>query len=319
MFAGDHTGLRNPDADATQTPRVSVVTMTFNRPAALRRCLVSLVAQTMPAREFEVVVVDVSTPPVSDLLAEFATQLTVVHVIAPNGGVAANRNVGANRARGTVLAFLDDDCRANTEWLAQLTHTVEQHPTTMVAGRVVHEAPDTAVASAGQVITEAVDAFFNAPNAAPRFLPGLNFAINRQAYLALGGCDARYGRLAAEDRDFVDRWRVAGGGLAYVTRSFVHHDHRASLGGFVRQYVNYGRGAWRYHRLRRERGSGRMADDLRLHTSLPRYLRTPLARVPRAARVPVVALLVVWQLANAAGFAWQAVAETLVPTPKGER
>jgi hypothetical protein len=33
--------------------------------------------------------------------------------------------------------------------------------------------------------------------------------------------------------------------------------------------------------------------------------------------VPVVALLGVWQVANAAGFAWQAVAETIVPSQRG--
>jgi glycosyltransferase involved in cell wall biosynthesis len=293
--------------------------MTFNRPAALRRCLASLAAQTMSTDTFDVVVVDVSTPPVTNILAEFAAQLDLVHVVVPNGGVAANRNAGATRARGTVLAFLDDDCRADHEWLAALTDVVEQRPDALVAARVVHEAPDTVVATAGQVITEAVDAFFNPPNSAPRFLPGLNFALNRQAYLSLGGCDARYGRLAAEDRDFVDRWRVAGGTLVYVAHTYVHHDHRSSLSGFVRQYVNYGRGAWRYHRLRRERGSGRMTDDLRLHTELPRYLRAPLARVPFAEWVPVVALLGVWQLANAVGFAWQAVAEALVPANRRER
>lgn len=319
MFAGNDTEQHDPDADGTQAPRVSVVTMTFNRPAALRRCLVSLAAQTLSTNAFEVVVVDVSTPPVTDVLAEFAAQLQIVHVVVPNGGVAANRNAGAARARGAVLAFLDDDCRADHEWLAALTDVVEQRPDALVAARVVHEAPDTVVATAGQVITEAVDAFFNAPHSTPRFLPGLNFALNRQAYLALGGCDVRYGRLAAEDRDFVDRWQVAGGTLVYVARTYVHHDHRSSLRSFVRQYVNYGRGAWRYHRLRRARGSGRMADDLRLHTGLPRYVRAPLARVPFTEWVPVVALLGVWQLANAVGFAWQAVVETLSSSNTSER
>ena len=316
MRAGART---TPDTGTVAPPtlRVSVVTMAYNRPAALRDCLASLAAQSLPRCDFEVVVVDVSTTSVASILAEFATQLQLAHHVVPNGGVAANRNAGAARARGTVLAFLDDDCRADGEWLAQLVALVEQHPDALVAGLVVHDARHAAIPAAGQVITEAVDAFFNPPGAPPRFLPGLNFALNRHAYLALGGCDVRYGRLAAEDRDFVDRWRQAGGQLVRCPHTYVHHDHRSSLGGFVRQYVNYGRGAWRYHQARRMRRSGRIADDLRLHVGLPRYLPASLARLPWPTRVPVLLLLGVWQVANAAGFVWQAAADTLAATRPG--
>lgn len=296
---------------AGESPRASVVTMTFNRPAALRRCLASLATQTLPSHDFEVVVVDVSTPPVTSVLAEFTAQLQLVHCIAANAGVAANRNAGVERARGSVLAFLDDDCCADPSWLSQLVHTIEQHPRTLAAAPVVHDAPYSAVATAGQVITEAVHRFYNPPDAPSRFLPGLNFALRRDQYLALGGCDASYGLLAAEDRDFADRWRAAGGTLQLCGDTNVHHDHRSTLPGFVRQYVNYGRGAWRYHQRRRQRRTGRMTDDVRLHTELPRHLRGPLGRLPLAMRVQTVLLLGVWQLANAAGFAWQAIVETV--------
>jgi hypothetical protein len=50
----------------------------------------------------------------------------------------------------------------------------------------------------------------------------------------------------------------------------------------------YGRGAWRYHSLRARRGSGVMAEDTTRHV-----------------------LLCAWQVANAAGFCWQVVAEVL--------
>lgn len=290
-------------------PQVSVVILTFDRPAALRRCLASLAAQSFPASAFEVVLVDVSTTPVQAVVADFAGSLSIVHVVGPNAGVAANRNTGAAHARGDVLAFLDDDCRADRDWLARLAKAVAAAPRVLAAAAVAHEAPATAVAAAGQVITEGVDAFFNPPHAAPRFLPGLNFALDRRAYLALGGCDATYGQLAAEDREFIDRWRATGGTLMLCRDIVVHHDHRSTLRGFVRQYFNYGRGAWRFHRQRRARGSGRMRDDLQLHVGLPAYLRAPVARLPWSVRFAVLGLLAVWQAANAAGFLWQAVAD----------
>ncbi len=303
--------------DATQlttgpdTPRASVVVMTFNRPGGLRRCLTSLASQSLDPRAFEVVVVDVSTPPVGDVVAAFGERLRIIHHVAPNLGVAANRNVGARMARGRMLAFLDDDCIASPTWLANLLEAVERDPRALVGATVAHPEPNQAAAAAGQVITEVVHRFFNPPDQPARFLPGLNFALDRERFLALGGCDTDFGRLAAEDRDFVDRWRQAGGRLVVCDGTEVRHEHRSSLRGFLRQYFNYGRGAWHYHRLRRERQRGRIWEDAELHLRLATLLVNPILRVPSRLRLQVVLLIGLWQVANLAGFAWQGALEGL--------
>lgn len=77
----------------TQVPLVSVVVMTFNRPEALRRCLASLIPQSLNLQS-QGVVVDVSTSPVDQVLEPFQHQLRLIHHHTTNGGVAANRNVG---------------------------------------------------------------------------------------------------------------------------------------------------------------------------------------------------------------------------------
>ena len=161
------------------SPRVSVVVMTMNRPGPLRRCLESLAAQTMPATELEVVLVDVSDPPVLDVVAEFQDRLHVSHRPTPNAGVSGNRNTGVTLARAPVVAFLDDDCVADPSWLERLTAAVEADPAALAGGRVENGRPGSAVAVAGQVITEGVDAFFNPPGGTARFLPGLNVAFAR--------------------------------------------------------------------------------------------------------------------------------------------
>lgn len=288
-------------------PTASVVVMTFKRPDGLRRCLTSLAAQSLDPQSFEVVVVDVSSPSVEEVLAPFHQRLQLRHQPAPNRGVAANRNLGAELARGEVLAFLDDDCIASPTWLADLVAVVQGEPNVLVGVPTVHPVPETASAAAGQVITELVDGFFNLPGEEPGFLPGLNFALNRRRFLDLGGCDTRFGFLAAEDRDFIDRWQRAGGRLALCQGSWVRHEHRSSLRGFVRQYFNYGRGAWLFHRLRQRNKQGRLWSDARLHMALPLRLVDPMRRVPPRMRVQVLLLIAVWQLANLAGFVWQAM------------
>lgn len=285
--------------------RSSVVVMTFNRPASLRRCLESLGAQSFDRSDYEVIIVDASTTPMGTVVAEFSDRLNLVHREVANLGVAGNRNIGAAMARGRTLAFLDDDCVASPGWLGLLVGAVERDPSVLTGGPAVHPFSESAAAAAGQVITEAVDAFFNPPNQAARFIPGLNFALARERYLAVGGCDAGFGLLAAEDRDFADRWMRAGGRLMVCQEAVVRHEHRSSLRGFARQYFNYGRGAWRYHQLRRERQHGRMIDDARLHLSLQHYLRRPMRRLSPALRAKVLVFLCIWQLANLAGFCYQ--------------
>lgn len=285
---------------------VSVIVMTFNRPLPLRRCLESLTLQTLPREQFEVVLVDASDAPVYGIVTEFSDRLRLVHLPGANLGVAGNRNRGAASARARLLTFLDDDCVAEATWLERLSAAARGNPHSLIGGRVKNIQTENACATAGQVITDAVDLFYNPPGEEPRFFPGLNFALERGRYLAIGGCDEAFGRLAAEDRDFVDRWRQAGWTLLACPEAVVRHEHRSSLEGFVKQYFNYGRGAWRYHRLRRERGSGRFSDDTRLHVQLIPHVRKWMGPLSPWTRLQVVLMLGVWQVANLAGFLWQA-------------
>ena len=269
-----------------------------------------MLRQSLDRDSFELVVVDVSTQPVTDVLEAFNSRLSIRHFHTPNEGVAGNRNFGADKARATLLAYIDDDCVAAPAWLEKLVNCAEANPGALVGGGVRNFNPDNAVSCAGQVITEAVDTCFN-KGPEPVFFPGLNFAVPREKYLSIGGCDASYGRLAAEDRDFADRWRQSGSRQVREPGAIVIHEHRTDLKGFIRQYFNYGKGAWRYHALRRLRGSSEFSESIDLHKRLWSYTRKPLSELPDGMRTKVYLLLLTWEVSNAAGFAWQASKETL--------
>lgn len=297
-------------ANTTPALKVSVVIMTFNRAVTLRRCLESMTVQSLDSNSFELVVVDVSTNPVTRVIEAFKDSLGIRHFHTANKGVAGNRNFGASKARAPLLAYIDDDCVADPSWLEKLLTSAEMNPGCLVGGDVRNMHPDNAVACAGQVITEAVDACFNQLVDSPSFFPGLNFAVPREKYLSIGGCDESFGRLAAEDRDFADRWKQSGGKQVRARGAIVIHEHRTDLKGYIRQYFNYGKGAWRFHALRRARVSGDFSASLKLHKGLWGYTRQPLQDVPARLRTKVYLLLLTWELANAAGFVWQAFDES---------
>ncbi len=90
-------------------PRVSIVIPTYNRANDLRRCLKSLVSQTLD--DFEVLVCDDgSTDMTSDVIKEFSSTLDITYDYAENfGGPARPRNRGIKLARAPYVAFLDSD------------------------------------------------------------------------------------------------------------------------------------------------------------------------------------------------------------------
>ena len=288
---------------------VSVVTLTFNRPVTLERCLESLNRQSIDHGRFELVLVDVSDTPVDGLVQAFSDRLDIRHVKAKNRGVAGNRNIGARHAEAPLLAFIDDDCIAHDDWLEQLLTASAAHPGALIGGGVANMNPDNAASCAGQVITDAVDRSYNPPGGRATFFPGLNILAPRERFIEIGGNDESYGRLAAEDREFADRWLAAGFPMVKEPAAIVVHEHRTTFTGFVKQYFNYGKGAWRYQKGRRERGEKVVEPTADLHVRLRQHIRESMGELSTAMRIKVWFYLLVWEVTNAAGFFWQALKE----------
>ena len=108
-------------------PEFSVVILTYQQPALLLKCLDALGRQRLPRDQFEVIVVDDgNSPEIKTAVQLFARQiaregspLEVRYVEQPERrGPAAARNRGWQAARGHVIAFTNDDCQADTEWLS---------------------------------------------------------------------------------------------------------------------------------------------------------------------------------------------------------
>ncbi len=110
----------------------SVVVSTYDRKRwnDLVECVRSLDAQTVPA--LEVIVVVDHNPSLLDEAAVTFTSATVVENRRARG-LAGARNTGVDIARGSVIAFIDDDARAEPGWLERLQPCFTD-PTTVGTG-----------------------------------------------------------------------------------------------------------------------------------------------------------------------------------------
>lgn len=96
------------------TPLVSVVIPTYDRPEFLERAVESVLAQTY--KNIEIVVVDdCPSNPVEDVIIAFCDERISYVQHSENRGVCAARNTGIKEATGDYLCFLDDD----DEWRAK--------------------------------------------------------------------------------------------------------------------------------------------------------------------------------------------------------
>ncbi len=199
--------------------RVSVVVPTYQRPDLLNRCLAALLTQDFDPQGYEIVVADDGvSEETRALVLRRAISLPQAHLryVAVTGthGPAAARNTGWRHARGAIIAFTDDDCVPQPNWLsagvAALTRDVAA-----VCGRIVVPLPIQ-------------------PTDYERDVSGLeraefataNCFCRRQALRAVGGFDERFTMPWREDSDLHFTFLERGYRMASAPDAVVVHPAR---------------------------------------------------------------------------------------------
>jgi GT2 family glycosyltransferase len=230
---------------------VSVIVCTSaQRVAALRACVASLRALRVPC--FEVVIVDNGRMPTvaADDLVRVGCR--VVH--EPVRGLDRARNRGVREARGEIVAFIDDDCEADADWLMEVRAVFADPTVGGVTGRVLparlelrserwfegwfsfDRGPDPVRVSA-----DTPGPFLAYPGVVGT---GCNMAFRRDVVIGVGGFDEaiEVGTLVGGggDLDMFARVLDAGAPILYAPGAVVLHHHRTTVVSLCRQFWGYG-------------------------------------------------------------------------------
>ena len=192
---------------------VSVVIPTYNRRELLLQCLHSLGRQSLGRDRFEVVVAsDGSTDgtPAAARAAGAELGLHLVVVEARRGGPGHARNRGLAEARGTVIAFTDDDVEHEPGWLAAGLAGFADDKVGGVEGRTEPVMGDESLFR------------FNLENRDGGNYPTCNMFYLRQALDRAGGFDTRFRRVR-EDTDLALRVMAAGFRIGFAPDAVVYH------------------------------------------------------------------------------------------------
>lgn len=217
---------------------VSAIICTRNRVNLLESAVLSLIKQDFEPTRYEIIVVDNgSEDGTCDLIsAYFENILThrIMYVYEGNLGISWARNAGWRVARGKYVAYIDDDERAEPDWLRLLVTALEEHPKPVVAvGGPIYldwggDRPDWLPISLEKFYSK-VDLGNEARNLGLKEYPlTSNLAIRREFFDELEGFRTDLGHvgnipIGGEDVELIDRIHAIGKKIYYEPKAVVYH------------------------------------------------------------------------------------------------
>ncbi len=202
----------------------------------LRWLLNALEEQTLARGSWEVLVVhDYDAGTAERVIARHplseAGVLRQIAIPAGTGSPALQRNLGWRAAVGELVAFTDDDCRPEPEWLARLLARAGEVPGAIVQGATRPDPFEHAVLAAPHVRTMRIDPV-------GPYAQTCNILYPRALLERLEGLDER--AITGEDVDLSLRARSAGVGVSACPEAIVNHAVEShTLPGILRQNLKW--------------------------------------------------------------------------------
>jgi glycosyltransferase involved in cell wall biosynthesis len=216
------------------SPKVSVVVATYNGQRTIESCLDSLSRLNYP--HYEIIVVDDgSTDLTPQLVAKFPQAR---YLRQTNSGLSVARNTGIGVATGEVVAFTDDDCRPDGDWLHYLIGDLVRSEFAGVGGHNFPP-PDDSHVAATVAASPGGPAHVMLTDREAEHIPGCNMAFYKWVLDEVGGFDPVF-RKAGDDVDLC--WRIQNRNckIGFSAAGFVWHYRRSTVRAYLKQQAGYG-------------------------------------------------------------------------------
>lgn len=253
--------------EPSHQPFVSVVIPHFNDRANLRLCYERLLAQTWPRERFEIVIADNNSSGGVDAVRAVAPEALVV--AAPIQGAGPARNAGVAASRGEILAFLDSDCMAEPDWLAQGVAALRGFD--FVGGQVITLVRDPTRPTPVEAFEKVFNFDFRRYIQEVGFTGTGNMFVPRDIFDKVGGF--RSG--VSEDVDWSFRARRLGYRIGYADLAVVGHPARRTWAELEHRWARL---VAEHYATAGEQRHGRLLFTLKA-------LAMPISVIPHAAKV----------------------------------
>jgi glycosyltransferase involved in cell wall biosynthesis len=213
---------------STTMPIFSIIIAVYNDWIALNPCLRSL-AQQIHGPDFEVIVVDDgSSDSAPEVIRQWVDCLPLSIVRQSHSGVSAARNYGIRISKGSILLFVDADCRFQTDCLSALDSTITNSPQhNCFQLHLVGDCSGT-VGRAEDLRLRSFQEYMLQPDGRIRYLNTAGFAIRRTTVNVEEGLFDPVA-LRAEDTLLLANLMQCGELPLFVAMATVQHDISLSL------------------------------------------------------------------------------------------
>jgi GT2 family glycosyltransferase len=220
-----------------QSPQVSVIIPTCGRPGLLLQCVDSILKGSYES--FEILVIDQNANQTlkQSLVQQFLNETRLKYFFLDKAGASRARNFGVKKAKGEIVAFIDDDAVADPGWLSAIADTFSTvRPIPALIGGCIK--PLWPQARPNWYPTER-EYLLGLYNIGDELCPlpehdqpiAVNMAGLREVIIALGGFDEHLGpnyfrkhpMITGEDAILGQRARRAGYELYYQPKAKVYH------------------------------------------------------------------------------------------------
>lgn len=229
--------------------KASIAICTYNRVKLLRLCIASINSLSIPKKDFEVLVIDNnSKDETAAFCSTISSQYPGLHfryILETQQGVGFTRTRGAKEATGEIVAYIDDDCLAEENWLSEIVRFYEEHTDAMSTGGRIIPAYLTPVADwFGKYFWGLVGNYDLGKKVfqmtGVRYPSGANMHFRKKAFEQYGYFDGQLGRsgkslMAGEEKAMYLKLINGNEKVYYLPHVIVHHHVEGNK--FDKQYV----------------------------------------------------------------------------------
>lgn len=243
--------------DRADVPLVSVVIPTRNRPEYLAEALRALRAGD--ARAFEAWIMDQSDGDETQRVVEALGDPRLHYYRMPRLGACPARNLGAALGRADIIAFLDDDCSPNDDWISRIVASfAADSELQFIFGQLKAPPHDAKLGSYPEFLPELSVNQGGSRRSIVTYAAGANMSARKSFLRRIGGFDELLGPgvPGVKSNDSSMNYKVFRSGTKWIASDEIEviHTHGfrpyGHLGTLLREYahglgVNYGRFARR--------------------------------------------------------------------------
>jgi glycosyltransferase involved in cell wall biosynthesis len=235
--------------------KISVIVVTRNRAQKLKRLLVSLEGQSQ--QPDQVVVVDNNSDDhTKSVVIDFENKLPINYVLEQRRGIPYARNTGWANAQNEILAYIDDDCVADSDWVKNIVMFFKRYgDLAVLLGQSKLLNPEYIIARVSYKIHERWFSKFINKNSGLvhnlRCLDTKNLALKREILVLNKLCFNKtyHQYFCGEDTDFGMQLQKLGVKAKYCSKMNVFHEEVDNLKGFLNQAFRRGRATYRIRQV----------------------------------------------------------------------